>query len=72
MANSVKYTTISVLRKDKKKLDFLRADEGGSLSVLLGRLIGEEYDKRFVKGEVAYASTEEGSGAVVVMGGEGS
>lgn len=69
MANSAKYTTVSILRKDKKKLDFIRAKFGKSLSVVLGEMIEDKYTMEFgTKGEVVYASTEgEETNAVVVV-----
>lgn len=68
MPNSLKYTTISVERKTKTLLDYLRAKKGKSLSVIVHEMVKLEYEKEF--GEVYYASTEENgeSGAVPIVG----
>ena len=70
MPNSPVYTTVSILRNDKMKLDFVRARRSQSLSVILGELIDKEYEKLFGEGEIVYASTEENgeSGAVPIVG----
>ena len=68
MPNSPSYTTVSILRSDKMKLDFVRAKRSQSLSVILGELIEQEYERLFGEKEVVYASTEEGSGSIPIMG----
>lgn len=57
MPNSPRYTTISVLKTDKMKLDFVRAKRSQPLSVILGELIEQEYERLFGEKEVVYADT---------------
>lgn len=68
MPNSPRYTTISVLKTDKMKLDFVRAKRSQSLSVILGELIEQEYERLFGEKEVVYIDAMEPSNSVPIIG----